>query len=275
MTKDEAFERKVAELAKQDALAESETFEREVSEMRGQCERVEAVMCRLPLLPDSEKFTGDFAGNVVLAAQGHYPVSRGHKAAIDELDKLRRHLVRTQKLFAELSFEADEALKRVGAYQFVDEGALVTCARRVDVAKEGVKAVPDKKRAGRPLSRREAEVAREALRAYETLTGKKAGVTTSPTDVGHPRSGEFLTFVTEIFEACEIEASADNQAKKTLRTRPPSYHEIKRACDAAFSGYVPPDPSSYGDPDVEREHSRRVLEMGKAIEAMLRKTPCK
>jgi len=94
------------------------------------------------------------------------------------------------------------------------------CAQHAKIARDKLKAKPEKKRAGRPEERLAAEVSRAVLRAYEILTGKRAGITTSALEEGYPRSGEFLDFLTEIFKALEIQASPDSQAKKVRAGRP-------------------------------------------------------
>ena len=102
-----------------------------------------------------------------------------------------------------------------------------------------------KKLAGRPESRPAAEVSRRALCAYEWLTNKLAGITTSATERGHPCSGEFLDFLTEIFKALEIKASPVSQAKKALASRgapwrPDDYNYLVSAVHMALKDYKPP-----------------------------------
>ena len=152
-----------------------------------------------------------------MAARGHYRVSRGDKAGISGLDLLIRHLRKVRDIIDDLPLEAEEYLERVGAYNH--PLPLEYFERRALAAKERLEEKPLKKRGGRPESKQAFEVAREALYAYEVLTGTRAGITTSATEEGHPRSGAFLDFLAEIFKALDITASAESQAKKAIANR--------------------------------------------------------
>jgi prefoldin subunit 5 len=245
VSEDEAFEAKVAELARQHARSAKEAFERKAAESRRLRERVEAVMRQLPVLEASENRIRALASEVGFAARGDYAVSRGDKAAIRALDTLIKELEKVRETLNTLPLEAENALEKTGGYSFA-EGMTLENFARVNAAKEALEAKPVEKRAGRPELRLPAEVAREALHAYEVLTGKWAGVTTDAYKEGYPRSGEFLVFLTEIFEVLEITASPVSQAKKVAADK--SAHRkfindtITEAITKAFKDYEPPPP---------------------------------
>jgi hypothetical protein len=245
VSEDEAFEAKVAELARQHARSAEEAFERTVAESRRLRERVEAVMRQLSVLEASEGRVSDLSLDVVIAARGDYAVSRGDKAAIRALDTLIKELEKVRETLNTLPLEAEDALEKTGGYSFA-EGMTLENFARVNAAKEALEAKPVEKRAGRPELRLPAEVAREALHAYEVLTGKWAGVTTDTYKEGYPRSGEFLVFLTEIFEVLEITASPASQAKKVVAdeaARPKvNIDLVIEAVTEAVKNYEPPPP---------------------------------
>jgi hypothetical protein len=255
-------------------MTEDEAFERKVNELRKQIDRIEAVMRQLPLLPEQEEHVRGLSSNVVVAARGDYAVSRGDKAAIRALDTLSKKLRELWDIFNVLPLEAEQALKETGGLGLV-EIPFEDLVRQAETAKERLKAKPEKKKAGRPEARLAAEVAREALSAYEMLTGKWAGVTTDAHKEGHPRSGAFLHFLTEIFGALKITASPDSQAKKVTADKSAhrkfSEDAITEAFTEVFKDYVPPDPDME-DLDAKKEFSSRILEVGKIIEAMQKST---
>jgi len=208
------------------------SFTKRVKDIRKQRERLEAVLRSLPVPPECEQPIKDdlgylnremhiraYAENLSLVAGSDYAVPRGDKASIRALDTLSKHLAKVRETLAALPLEAENALERTGGYSVASQWTLDDFARRVEAAKELLEAKPIKKLAGRPESRQAFEVACEARRAYEWLTNKQAGITTSATERGHPRSGEFLDFLTEIFKVLNIKASPVSQAKKALANR--------------------------------------------------------
>lgn len=174
-------------------------------------------LCALPVVPEGEKRIKEFAAELVDAASNDYPVSRGDQAAMRSLDTLSKAKVR--ETLDALPLEAVDALEGTGGYSVASQLTFEEFARRVQAARRRLEAKPVKKLAGRPESRLAAEVSRQALRAYEWLTNKQAGITTSATERGHPCSGEFLSFLAEIFKTLEIKASPVSQAKKALASR--------------------------------------------------------
>ncbi len=221
-----------------------ETTARWVELVKKRYAQAEAVLRSLPVPPKCERPIRDnlgylnrekhiraYAENLSLVAESDYAVPRGDKASIRALDTLNKHLAKARETLAALPLEAENALERTGGYSVASQWTLEDFARRVEAAKELLEAKPIKKLAGRPESRQAFEVACEARRAYEWLTNKQAGITTSATERGHPCSGEFLDFVTEIFRAFEIKASPVSQAKKALARRdapwrPDDYHVL-------------------------------------------------
>jgi hypothetical protein len=250
-------------------MTEDEAFERKVNELRKQIDRIEAVMRQLPLLPEQEEHVRGLSSNVVVAARGDYAVSRGDKAAIRALDTLSKKLRELWDIFNVLPLEAEQALKETGGLGLV-EIPFEDLVRQAETAKERLKAKPEKKKAGRPEARLAAEVAREALFAYEMLTGKWAGVTTDAHKEGHPRSGAFLHFLTEIFGALKITASPDSQAKKAVADRTAHPKIAIDAVNEAFKYYIPPE--DVQDPDAKQHFLRKVREAGEIIEAKRKTT---
>jgi hypothetical protein len=179
---------------------------------------------------------------LVNASMNDYAVSRGDMAAIRALDTLAKQLTKAGETLAAVPLEAEDALMRAGGYSIFGQSTFEEFALRVKAAKELLEAKPVKKRAGRLESRRAAEVSMEALRSYEWLTNKLAGITTSATERGHPCSGEFLDFVTEIFGTLGIKASPVSQAKKALACRgapwrPDDYEDVVGAVEMALADY--------------------------------------
>lgn len=216
-----------------------EEFARHQEKIGRLCDRIEAVMRQLPLDARSEKHVDDRVLRLVMVATSDYAIPRGDKAALRALETLGKQFAKTLETFRKLPLEAEEALQSTGGYSVCNDLTFEDLARRVEAAKERLKARPVEKRGGRPESRHAAEVSREVLRAYEWLTNKRAGIITSATGEGYPRRGEFLDFLTEIFKAVDIKASPVSQAKNAIATRgrpytPDDYDALVGFVRAAF-----------------------------------------
>jgi hypothetical protein len=92
--------------------------------------------------------------------------------------------------------------------------------RTGEAAWRGIKrlrALPATKGTGRPRKKRAHAVATAAVEVFEGLTGKKATIVGKPGKSGGP----FLDFLEAVFEACEIGASPEAQARAVLMEKTP------------------------------------------------------
>lgn len=219
-----------------------EDFTRELEELSKRVQQVEGLMRQLPLLPERRGRTRDLACDLIAVARNYYRFARGDKAAIRALHLLSEQLQKARHMINDLPAEAervfDEALGGIPFSEFEFE----RYAQHATNAKKRLEAKSVKKRGGRPESRAAFQVSRYALRAYETLTGKRAGITTNATERGHPRSGEFLNFLTGILKACDISASPASQAKKALAERASPFmpDDYPALLAQALEDYKPP-----------------------------------
>ena len=195
------------------------------------CQRMEAAIRKLPILPDKEPLVPKAAALVTASADlrlydlQHRP--RGDKKAIRQLDKLARNL-KTPRIVLKASrkrrFErfCDEPPGPEVGLDIADipVGAILAGLReQALLAKAHLEAKPVKKRAGAPPDHRAAEVANRALGCYEALTGKLAGVTVDPHRDKNLRTGEFLDFLTDVFFVLGISASPEYQAEQAKERR--------------------------------------------------------
>lgn len=146
-------------------------------------------------------------------------LGRGPADGMTDLDALSRALGETFRVLSRCRADAARALHQQGI-------PLVTLAKTINEMNEQVKAAhamlssddrPLLK--GRPASRLGPSVAVSCAKAFEALTGRRATIATSATKHAHPASGPFLVLVTEVFEALQIDASAENCARSAAKAR--------------------------------------------------------
>ena len=97
-------------------------------------------------------------------------------------------------------------------------GALAL-ASAADSARLILIADPNPKRPGRPKKNAAIGITRRALYVYERLTGKRATVITKSYLNGHKSGGQFLEFLVDLFDALEIQASAEAQGRAAVTAR--------------------------------------------------------
>ena len=189
-------------------------------------QRMEAIVRKLPISPEKEELASDAAELVVTSAyinEEHPP--RGDKAAISSLGKLAKHFQAIVSCLQDLPQEAFQALfdeldnSEIGFDYEHRILALVALRDATVAAKARLEAKTTKKKGGAPTKYRAANVAQIALGCYEALTSSSAGVTVHSIATGHPRSGEFLEFLTDVFDVLGIRASPSSQASQAIAKR--------------------------------------------------------
>lgn len=188
------------------------------------------VLRKLPVLPHMDHYVPVAAR--LLIHNDQYVLKpadyrlRGDKAAIRELTKLAEHLTAAQTILDNLSDQARDALHgelpgifNQRYYEMVPERTLRGLDSLARSARTKLEAKPVKESARPAQKRHAATIAAIAVGVYEMLTGEKAGITTDPIRRGHPRSGKFLDFVTDLFDALGVDASPEAQAKVALQEK--------------------------------------------------------
>jgi hypothetical protein len=200
---------------------------------------IAGILCRMPLKPGMKLHIPIAAG--ILVTHASLPVGgpvRGDKAAIHELAKLEKHLGVALSVLRDLSAEASVALSNVpvslhGFSRSIDSAPfeppiralklgetpllMTELINQVISAKDNLEAKLVKRPARRRRDLRAYFSAVALLGFYEEFTGKRASVTTDPIKSGHPRRGEFLDLLTEVFRVLAISASPASQAKTALK----------------------------------------------------------
>lgn len=187
-----------------------------------QSERVEAVLRRLPVLPDREATIAKEALRLAITSiskTNDLPRAQetGTRKAVSELVTLAKAARRLRKIarkmhrtsLAQLEAIPDAPPPLLLAH---DMAMLSTaCETAVDTLRAQQHVTAPK---GRPIKNGAAIVTREAISAYQRLTGKVATITVNPDN--HVSHAPFLDFLSELFEALDIDASAESQARAAL-----------------------------------------------------------
>lgn len=176
--------------------------------------KIADILQRLPAKPFSDEelqYAARILVHVAGLPKGRIP--RGDSAAIRELDELANSLTLVQSSLDSLSAEASVALGQPRDMLQVIAGM----KGQVASARELIKARPNRRHAHRPKDLRAYFTTVALLAFYEEFTGKRASTTVHPIKRGHPRSGEFVRFVTEAFQALGISASPKAQAAAVVK----------------------------------------------------------
>ncbi|TIN77485.1 hypothetical protein [Mesorhizobium sp.] len=143
----------------------------------------------------------------------------GSNKARASLEELEKHLTCVIADLGGLPLEAHSALQEVTdasgvKHPFWFQEQATAMLKAVQAARE---AIPiSKERSGRPRMKGAEKFSMLALRVYEDLTGKPASRTVDTYDMGNIAGGPFVQFLRDLFEALEIDASADNQARDAI-----------------------------------------------------------
>ena len=143
------------------------------------------------------------------------------------VDKLRLHILGMHRtsltaveahsaLFAELDTIGSDVLVDEFSFDGLDLFGLLGMLDRVGTLYRRAKVkgggYPSK---GPPRKNQARLIALNAAQDYRRLTGKEPTITTNPNT--NERGGQFLKFLREVFEALDIDASADVQAVAAVR----------------------------------------------------------
>jgi hypothetical protein len=206
-------------------------------------EELEAVIRKLPVLPDKQKYVPRAAQLLatipfIKQVQGVRHPPRGDRAAIRELGVLAKHLMTADSKLADLCEEADGALAEEPLRPQIsfDRGkvsfgtVLAGLIEQTEAARARLEAKPRKKGGGRQPKSREGAAAARALGCYEALTGKLGGVSTDP--YTEQRGGPFFRFLSDVFRVLHIQASVESQAKQVVKARPLGGDGFQQLLDA-------------------------------------------
>jgi hypothetical protein len=163
--------------------------------------------------------------------QGHLPYTkRPRRTTPESLEKLARRLRVVEKDLSELperagdliqnAYDRDDPADRSGPpdlWYLRDEIARV--ARLAEKAHRAVKSGPAPGMPQKPKKTAARAIAARAVIVYEALTGKKATRSVHAYVDGQPEYGPFVDFLNDLFEALEVEASAENYAKEAIAGR--------------------------------------------------------
>lgn len=179
-------------------------------------DRIASVLERLPVLEEKRSRITDLANRIAVMAElsaiNERPAAQlaGDVTAAAEVDKL-----------AALAIEFANHVDRMhrNSLAVFESGE---CRHPMRLAEQMWKLAavaaqtPLQPHARRPRKAVAADTAKQALITYEFLTGNPATIIV-PTS-GGKAGGIFLAFVTELFAALEIKASAENWARKAIES---------------------------------------------------------
>jgi hypothetical protein len=184
------------------------------------------VLRTLPIKPDREREVHNLSLRLALASMsGAYreqPNVRlgGASRAKNDLSRFGELCYELGKHIQRMRLESHEVLK-VRLNDAIHPDALfVELSRSIEAARCAYYSLPDDDESaprGRPEKHHAKEVTKHAAEAYESLTAKPATYTTDweTSEIG----GEFVHFLSRLFEVLHINASAKTQAKNFARAK--------------------------------------------------------
>lgn len=178
-------------------------------------EKITSVLERLPVLEERRSRIGDRANRIAVVFEWSVfkerPAARStsEKTAIVEVDKLA-------SLAIGFANHVDRMHRNsLAVFEGGDCGHPRALAEQLWKLASVAAKTPPQPRDKKPRKARAAETAKQALIAYEFLTGVKATIRVRALDgVAY---GPYLTFLTELFEALEINASAENWGREATK----------------------------------------------------------
>lgn len=205
-----------------DSNATGETMKR--LKVAPEAPKVEAVLNEPPLLPrwrGKSLFTvANWIALVAVMARMNNQVSSTpseKKETLKELLKLFNLLSKTSDHIMNMHRPAYAALERAGVKSHSIDKLVIEMIRTANAtipAHEEISALEKLPKRRRPKKSVEAAVTSEALKIYEALTGKRAGIKVLP------YGGLFPDFIRDIFIALGLDPkSAGNQADQAIRAR--------------------------------------------------------
>lgn len=213
--------------------------------MSDHAKRVAAVLSRLPARPEIDaQAIEEIAGVIVsayaigAASEAPYLRSGGSAKAQKDLKQLLRKLVETHNLINSMPTEAHDALhaeielaqlhrdenRAAGRFRRIDEvrpahllatevhGFALAVSRAIERVADG----PQAPAMGAAKKSTAFLVADQGLWAFEEITGTRATITVDSMKSGNPASGNWISFLADLFDALQIKASAQSQARAAI-----------------------------------------------------------
>jgi hypothetical protein len=165
----------------------------------------------------------------ILGSVGDLPRAqdKGYSTVKHELGRTIEKTLELAEEIGKLHSEALRALEHVEArgdlHPLLVKRTLLQFAEGAVQAYEQIPDGPSRK--GRTPKIRQREVAKYAIKVYESLTGRRAGRSTNA-DSGKPY-GQLYDFLTKVFAVLGIEGSADAQLKILLSSPPYGINALK------------------------------------------------
>ncbi len=184
-----------------------------------------AAIEKLPVLTEKREQILHFANRLVIFGQfQHYmDALRARETTSDAAQKeidtfikrasaLREHIAAMHRNSLSRFENLDDGQRQPGKI----EGDLAKLIRvaRASTSKDDIRSSSPR---GRPEMRGPKQIAKSAAKAFAALTGNRPTVGTNPTN--NKAYGPFLDFLTDVFDALQIDASAEYLAREAVKEK--------------------------------------------------------